>query len=135
MVAPAPTSSGARRWATLPLRLYGRSSADYPTSSTETSSPTPPRLTLASGRRHDIGANHGWFGQTLVVGGRDPKVGVAAVLSGAALVTVVQIPPVSRFFGCRPLGPVALAIAGTVSLGAIVVAVATGDLTGQPTAT
>ena len=46
------------------------------------------------------------LGQTLVVGGRSPLVLGATAVSAAALVTVIQTPGVSQFFGCRPLGPV-----------------------------
>ena len=47
------------------------------------------------------------LGQTLVVGGRSPLVVGASALSAGALVTVIQTPGLSQFFGCRPLGPVA----------------------------
>jgi len=44
--------------------------------------------------------------QTAVASRGDPLVLAAAGASMAALVTVVQTPVVSQFFGCRPLGPV-----------------------------
>ena len=46
------------------------------------------------------------LGQTAVIGGTSPVVLAATVVSGAALVAVVQTPGVSQFFGCTPLGPV-----------------------------
>jgi cation-transporting ATPase I len=49
------------------------------------------------------------LGQTLLVGGRTPLVAATSVGSTLALVTLIQVPPVSVFFGCRPLGPVAWA--------------------------
>jgi cation-transporting ATPase I len=55
------------------------------------------------------------LGQTLVAGGRSPIVVGASLVSFGALATVVQIPGLSHFFGCRPLGPVGWTIAGTAS--------------------
>ncbi|MGC9541427.1 HAD-IC family P-type ATPase [Streptomyces sp. UG1] len=49
--------------------------------------------------------------QTLVDAGRDPVVLLAAVGSLAALGVVVAVPPLSRFFGSRPLGPAGWTIA------------------------
>ncbi|GAA2335352.1 cation-translocating P-type ATPase [Dactylosporangium salmoneum] len=46
------------------------------------------------------------LGQTALLSGGDPIVLGAAGASAAALVGAVQTPPVSGFFGCRPLGPV-----------------------------
>ena len=46
------------------------------------------------------------LGQTLVAGGKSPLVIGATAVSVGALVTVVQTPGVSQFFGCRPMGPV-----------------------------
>ncbi len=60
------------------------------------------------------------LGQTLVAGGRSPVVIGASALSFGALATVVQLPGLSHFFGCRPLGPIGWSIAATSS------AVATG---------
>jgi cation-transporting ATPase I len=50
------------------------------------------------------------LGQTLVAGGLDPVVLAATVGSTAGLLGVVQVPGVSQFFGCTPLGPVGWAI-------------------------
>jgi len=47
------------------------------------------------------------LGQTLVVGGRDPLVIGTALGSAAALAAIIQLPGVSQFFGCTPLGPLA----------------------------
>lgn len=58
------------------------------------------------------------LGQTLVSGGRDVGVLAASLGSLAALLAVVEIPGLSHFFGCRPLGPLALAQASTVTLAA-----------------
>jgi cation-transporting P-type ATPase I len=49
------------------------------------------------------------LGQTLVAGGRSPLVIATGVGSLAALVTLIETPPTSLFFGSRPLGPVGLA--------------------------
>ncbi|WP_091560057.1 cation-translocating P-type ATPase [Micromonospora pattaloongensis] len=46
------------------------------------------------------------LGQTVVASRGDPVVLAAAGVSMAALVGAVQTPVVSRFFSCRPLGPV-----------------------------
>ncbi|MBN6051437.1 cation-translocating P-type ATPase [Nonomuraea sp. RK-328] len=43
--------------------------------------------------------------QTLVVGGRDRLVLLAAIASLAALAVIVSVPGLSRLFGCRPIGP------------------------------
>jgi cation-transporting P-type ATPase I len=51
------------------------------------------------------------LGQTLLSGGRDPVVSLAALGSTAALVAIIQTPGVSQFFGCTPLGPVGWTIA------------------------
>jgi hypothetical protein len=45
------------------------------------------------------------LGQTLRSGGSSRPVVVTSLLSTAALVSVIQTPGVSHFFGCRPLGP------------------------------
>lgn len=55
------------------------------------------------------------LGQTLVVGYRSPLVLASGLLSTGVLVTIIQTPGLSRFFGCRPLGPVGWAIAGCAS--------------------
>ncbi|MET8796910.1 cation-translocating P-type ATPase [Nocardia sp. NPDC004568] len=56
--------------------------------------------------------------QTLVLRHDDPLVVATAVGSAAVLVTVVEIPGVSQFFGCTPLGPVAWAGVLTAVTGA-----------------
>src|SRR5690606_34308160 len=48
------------------------------------------------------------LGQTVVLGRRSPAVLAASGLSLATLLAVVETPGVSGFFGCRPLGPIAL---------------------------
>jgi len=50
--------------------------------------------------------------QTAVVGRRSPLVLGATAASGAVLVGIIQMPGVSQFFGCTPLGPVGWGIAG-----------------------
>ncbi|MER5420635.1 HAD-IC family P-type ATPase [Streptosporangium roseum] len=49
--------------------------------------------------------------QTLALGGRDRVVALASLASLAVLGLAVSLPGLSRFFGCRPLGPVGWAIA------------------------
>lgn len=51
------------------------------------------------------------LGQTIVSGGLDPLVLAAGGGSALLLAAMVQVPGVSQFFGCTPLGPVAWAIA------------------------
>jgi cation-transporting ATPase I len=51
------------------------------------------------------------MGQTIVAGRRSPAVIASALASAGLLVPIVQIPPVSRFFGCTPLGPAGWATA------------------------
>ncbi|GIH72797.1 cation-translocating P-type ATPase [Sphaerimonospora thailandensis] len=60
--------------------------------------------------------------QTLVGGGRDRLVTVAALSSLAVLGLIVSIPVVSGFFGCRPLGPVGW----TIGLGSAIAATVVG---------
>jgi len=60
------------------------------------------------------------LGQTAVLGGTSPVVLASTIMSGAALVAIVQTPGVSQFFGCTPLGPVGWSLAAGSS------AVATG---------
>ncbi|UQW99477.1 cation-translocating P-type ATPase [Streptomyces sp. RerS4] len=62
--------------------------------------------------------------QTLTTGGTDRNVLVAGLGSAAVLLAIIQVPGVSRFFGCVPLGPVAWGIV----LGSITAAVALGYL-------
>ncbi len=70
--------------------------------------------------------------QTAVVGGRSPVVLGATLVSGAVLAGVVQVPGVSQFFGCTPLGPVGWSIAasaaGIATAGSLVVPRATPRL-------
>ena len=47
------------------------------------------------------------LGQTAWAGRRSPLVLATAAISLAVLVGVVQLPGISRFFGCTPLGPLA----------------------------
>lgn len=64
------------------------------------------------------------LGQTVVLGRRSPLVLAASGLSMVALLAVVEIPGLSGFFGCRPLGPIALGEAAvSITLGTAVSAV------------
>ncbi len=63
------------------------------------------------------------LGQTLAAGVRSPLVVAAVLVSLAALVVVVQVPVISFFFGCRPLGPIGLAHAMGTAAGATLIAV------------
>ncbi|WP_405843105.1 cation-translocating P-type ATPase [Streptomyces platensis] len=60
--------------------------------------------------------------QTLTMGGTDRNVLVAGLGSAAVLAAIIQIPGVSQFFGCTPLGPAAWGI----TLGAIITATLLG---------
>ena len=51
------------------------------------------------------------MGQTIVAGRRSPAVVASALASAGLLVPIVQVPAISRFFGCTPLGPVGWATA------------------------
>ncbi|MFO7565760.1 MAG: cation-transporting P-type ATPase, partial [Enhygromyxa sp.] len=62
------------------------------------------------------------LGQTLAIGGRDPTVLAAGLGSAALLLALVETPIVSRFFGSRPVGPIALGQAAALSLAATGVA-------------
>lgn len=72
------------------------------------------------------------LGQTVVLGRRSPAVLAASGLSMATLLALVETPVLSRFFGCRPLGPIALAEAllaiGTGTAAAAVGPVAAREL-------
>jgi cation-transporting ATPase I len=58
------------------------------------------------------------LGQTAWAGRRSPLVLLTAVGSLAVLFAVVQTPGLSRFFGCRPLGPMSwLAVLGWAAVG------------------
>ncbi|MHB8671286.1 MAG: HAD-IC family P-type ATPase, partial [Acidimicrobiales bacterium] len=58
------------------------------------------------------------LGQTLATGARDRLVALAGVGSAAVLLALVQTPGPSQFFGCTPLDPLALLIAGGAATGA-----------------
>jgi cation-transporting ATPase I len=68
------------------------------------------------------------LGQTLVSGGRDPLVALAALGSTILLVGIVQTPGVSQFFGCTPLGPVGWGLAAGSSAVATTLGVVAGHL-------
>jgi cation-transporting ATPase I len=77
--------------------------------------------------------------QTLTSGWRDKVVLLAALMSLAVLWTIVTVPGVSRFFGCRPLGPLAWSIGlGSAAAAAVVgmmlqpIAEAVTDLEQEP---
>ncbi|WP_051046844.1 cation-translocating P-type ATPase [Nocardia asiatica] len=55
------------------------------------------------------------LGETAVLRPTDPVVVGAAVVSAAALLGIVETPGPSQLFGCRPVGPVGLLIAGTAA--------------------
>jgi cation-transporting ATPase I len=65
------------------------------------------------------------LGQTLRSGGSSRPVVVTSLLSTAALVTVIQTPGLSHFFGCRPLGPLGWGTAIVASIAATSFASAT----------
>ena len=46
-----------------------------------------------------------------MAGRRSPAVVASALASAGLLVPIVQVPAISRFFGCTPLGPVGWATA------------------------
>ncbi|GLW98615.1 cation-translocating P-type ATPase [Microtetraspora sp. NBRC 16547] len=62
--------------------------------------------------------------QTLMTGGRDRTVVIAAMSSFAGLALIISVPGLSQFFGCRPIGPFGWAI----GLGCSAVASALGQL-------
>lgn len=65
------------------------------------------------------------LGQTLRFGGSSRPVVVTSLLSTAALVSVIQTPGLSHFFGCRPLGPFGWGTAIAASIAATSFASAT----------
>lgn len=67
------------------------------------------------------------LGETAVLRPTDPVVVGASVASAAALLGLVETPGLSQLFGCRPVGPGGLVIAGTAAL-----AGATGTLLFPP---
>lgn len=60
--------------------------------------------------------------QTVLAGGRDRAVLLSALGSAAVLAAVVQIPPISLFFGCVPLDPLAWGTAAAAIAAALLVA-------------
>ncbi|WP_246144529.1 cation-translocating P-type ATPase [Actinacidiphila oryziradicis] len=76
------------------------------------------------------------LGQTLIIGRHSPLVLATGALSAAALIAVMEIPGISHFFGCTPLGPVAWATVTTCSAVATLCAtLAPRLLSHQPTPT
>ncbi|MER5184453.1 HAD-IC family P-type ATPase [Streptomyces sp. NPDC002896] len=76
------------------------------------------------------------LGQTLITDWHSPLVLATAGLSTAALVAVVQIPGISHFFGCTPLGPVAWTTVTACSAASTLAAAFAPRILGlQPTAT
>jgi cation-transporting P-type ATPase I len=71
------------------------------------------------------------LGQTLITGGRDPMVALAALGSTAVLVGIVQTPGISHFFGCTPLGPLGWGIAACSSTEATTLGWVAGGLLGR----
>lgn len=59
--------------------------------------------------------------QTVISSRRDPVVLLAGFGSAAVLVGVVQTPGLSQLFGCTPLDPVTLALAGSTATGVSIV--------------
>ncbi|WP_159844075.1 hypothetical protein [Nocardia sp. CY41] len=53
--------------------------------------------------------------ETAVLRPTDPVVVGASVVSAAALLCIVETPGLSQLFGCRPVGPGGLLIAGTAA--------------------
>ena len=63
--------------------------------------------------------------QTLLIGWRDPLIVATTLASTAVLVVVVEVPGLSQFFGCTPIGPLAWAIvAASATAGTIAAALA-----------
>jgi calcium-translocating P-type ATPase len=73
-----------------------------------------------------VGLTGAQLGQTLLLGGRNAGVLAAGLGSLAFLLAVVETPGLSHFFGCRPLGPIALgqALFATGAATAVAAAVA-----------
>ncbi|MEU8194348.1 cation-translocating P-type ATPase [Microbispora amethystogenes] len=69
--------------------------------------------------------------QTLVEGGRDRVIALAALSSLAVLGFIVTVPGVSTVFGCRPLGPVGWVIGLTSAAAATLVGVLVRRPAGQ----
>jgi cation-transporting ATPase I len=66
--------------------------------------------------------------QTAVTAKGDPVVLAAVAGSAVTLAGIVQFPPTSVFFGCRPLGPVGWGIAGVASAAGAVLGARLPDL-------
>jgi hypothetical protein len=62
------------------------------------------------------------LGQTVLTSSRDPLVLLAGFGSAAVLVGVVQTPWLSQLFGCTPLDPLALMVAGSSATTASLIA-------------
>ncbi|WP_188190337.1 cation-translocating P-type ATPase [Nonomuraea sp. SYSU D8015] len=60
--------------------------------------------------------------QTLVLGGRDRTVALAALASLVALGVIVSVPGLSQLFGCRPIGPIGWGIGMGCAVAAAVLA-------------
>ncbi|MGZ4707186.1 MAG: HAD-IC family P-type ATPase [Acidimicrobiales bacterium] len=60
------------------------------------------------------------LGQTITAGHFDPVVAASALGSAGVLAAFIQIPGVSQFFGCTPLGPVSWSIVIGSSAGATI---------------
>jgi hypothetical protein len=58
----------------------------------------------------------------------------ASIGSAAALATIIQLPGISRFMGCTPLGPVAWTVVLTCSAAATVASAVLPRRLPQPTA-
>jgi cation-transporting ATPase I len=71
------------------------------------------------------------LGQTLVSGRFNRTVLTTSLASTAILGAIVQTPGVSKFFGCRPLGPVGWATAVGASAGATALGVYFPQLTSE----
>jgi len=66
--------------------------------------------------------------QTAASAHGDPVILATAVISAAMVVAVVQAPPISVFFGCRPLAPHEWTVAAAASIAAIPIAGYAGRL-------
>ena len=85
------------------------------------------RLTGTAGRASTVALAslvNAQLAQTAVASRGDPLVLGAAAVSAIGLAAIIQFPPTSWFFGCRPLGPVAWGIvAAATCAGAVLGAV------------
>ena len=70
------------------------------------------------------------LGQTLITGRHSPLVIATSLASAAVLVGVIELPGVSHFFGCTPIGPVAWTVViGSAAAGTLAAVVAPRLLT------